>query len=151
MVQHHRHQYKRALSVTWVDSNLQFNIWSSSIFQYLFVKFVKSKYERKRRYIIWFLVFFRNLFYLPETSHLTNLTITRTHGSSEGWILGVNLQKGTWRVRAALVYKNLSYEEVSINIVEKDQSWINYQKNINPMGFVPAGFVSYNPPLMLTV
>ena len=65
-------------------------------------------------------------------------------------MLGVNLQKGTWRVRAALVYKNLSYEEVSINIVEKDQSWINYQKNINPMGFVPAGFVSYNPPLMLT-
>ena len=53
-----------------------------------------------------------------------------------------NLKKATWRVRAALVYKNLNYDEVSINIVGKDESWVDYQKKINPMGFVPAGSVS---------
>ena len=74
-------------------------------------------------------------YYLP---HLINRKITRQFVK-----VGCKLEKGTWRVRAALVYKNLSYEEVSINIVEKDQSWINYQKKINPMGFVPAGFVAY--------
>ena len=61
-----------------------------------------------------------------------------------------NLKKATWRVRAALVYKNINYDEVSINIVGRDESWVDYQKKINPMGFVPSGFVSnWSPEVIL--
>ena len=76
----------------------------------------------------------------PQMATIYRLRTVRTLrkiGPIEG-----DLQKATWRVRAALVYKNINYDEVSINIVGKDEGWVDYQKKINPMGFVPSGSVS---------
>jgi len=58
--------------------------------------------------------------------------------SKDVTLYGFWASSATWRVRAALVYKNLNYDEVSINIVGKDESWVDYQQKINPMGFVPS-------------
>ena len=44
----------------------------------------------------------------------------------------------TWRVRAALEYKKINYEEISVDIVGKGASFLEYKTQINPMGFVPA-------------
>ena len=44
----------------------------------------------------------------------------------------------TWRVRAALMYKGINYEEISVDIVSKDVHYQDYTRKINPMGFVPA-------------
>ena len=44
------------------------------------------------------------------------------------------------RVRAALRYKNIEFEEIGINLGDKSEGgdWHHYKMNINPMGFVPA-------------
>ena len=82
--------------------------------------------------------FFRNILLSSATN---GYDILPPNSPESGPIEG-NLQKATWRVRAALVYKNINYDEVSINIVGKDEGWVDYQKKINPMGFVPSGSVS---------
>ena len=43
-----------------------------------------------------------------------------------------------WRVRAALMYKEIAFEEVLVDIVAKNSDYQEYQKSLNPMGFVPA-------------
>ena len=44
----------------------------------------------------------------------------------------------TWRVRAALTYKEIMFEEVLVDIVSKNADYQEYKRTISPMGFVPA-------------
>jgi len=53
-------------------------------------------------------------------------------------LYGFWASSATWRVRAALHYKQLNYKEVSVDIVKQDASYINYKKTKNPLGVVPA-------------
>jgi len=44
----------------------------------------------------------------------------------------------SWRVRAALEFKKIDFEEISINTVEKGETYLQYKNSSNPMGFIPA-------------
>ena len=58
--------------------------------------------------------------------------------SKEITLFGFWASSATWRIRAALHYKQLAFNEISIDIVKKDRGWVDYQTKINPMGLVPA-------------
>jgi len=53
-------------------------------------------------------------------------------------LFGFWASSATWRVRAALMFKELKFNEIPIDIVGKDETFMNYKRDVNQLGFVPA-------------
>ena len=53
-------------------------------------------------------------------------------------LYGFWASSATWRLRVALKFKDIEFEEKSIDIVGNDEEWEIFKKEINPLGFVPA-------------
>lgn len=50
-------------------------------------------------------------------------------------LYGYPISSATWRVRAAMIYKQVEFDEKTVDIFAGDA---DYKSNVNPMGFVPA-------------
>ena len=49
------------------------------------------------------------------------------------------MNENLWkRVRAGLVCKGIPFEEMSVDIISKDEKYQMYKRRINPLGFAPA-------------
>jgi hypothetical protein len=55
--------------------------------------------------------------------------------NSKVLLYGYPISSATWRVRAAMIYKRVEFEEKTVDIFAGDA---DYKTNVNPMGFVPA-------------
>ena len=67
-----------------------------------------------------------------------NVNIILLKMSEKVTLYGFWASSATWRLRVALKFKEIDFEEKSIDIVGNDKEWEKYQKKVNPLGFVPA-------------